>query len=220
MGSTGKPVFVSETRDLYKYDLTLSPLEDVDRFDLIQDRQISNEKLEIRNDRKLYESCRVKGFELRFERGQAVKLKLDITSERSAVIYPYVDTFESTSGERFSGDNVSYQINGTEYTNIYGLTISIKKEGGTRTELWIKRVLENGNDLPNNIEKLVITASLLRDKFENRFYGMFRITLKNLVMVSDETNINSADAVIGPIRFYVSGVVDTEVFVSGDEVIP
>jgi len=216
MGSVGKPVFVSETRDLYRYQLNLLPLENSDYFDLIQDRTNSYDQLTINNERKLFERCRVKGFELRFEREQVIKLKIDITSERSAVVFPYMDTFKRESGERFNSDNVSYDINGMEYKNIYGLTLIVKKEGGTKTEIWVKRILQNDIDLPNNIEKLVLTARLIRDKYDCRNYGVFRITLKRLVLVSDETNVNSTDTVIGPIRYYVSGTVSTEVFTSGE----
>ena len=76
--------------------------------------------------------------------------------------------------------------------------------------------MDEADDLFNNVEELVITAKLLRDKYENRHFGTFRITLKRLVLVSDETSVNSTDAVIGPIRFYVSGSVMTEVFTSGE----
>jgi hypothetical protein len=99
------------------------------------------------------------------------------------------------------------------------LTLATKKEGGTRTELWIKRVLEKDTDIPHIIDELSITAQLLRDKYEQRHFGMFKITIKRLVLVSDETNVNSADTVIAPLRYYVAGTVTTEVFTSGDEVI-
>jgi hypothetical protein len=92
--------------------------------------------------------------------------------------------------------------------------------GGTKTELWIKRALQHGNDIPGLIEEMTITAQLLRDKYEYRHFGTFRITLKRLVLVSDETEINSADTVIGPLRFYVAGMVTTEVFTSSEESIP
>jgi hypothetical protein len=94
-----------------------------------------------------------------------------------------------------------------------------KKQGGTKTELWIKRVLENGFDIPAVIEDMTITAQLLRTQYEYRYFGTFRITLKRLVLVSDETDINSADTVIGPVRYYVAGTVFTEVFNSTGEVL-
>ena len=207
MGAVGKPVFVSETRNLFKYSLCLLPLEDTERFDLIQDRG---------QERRLFEGCGVTGFELRFLRGEAVKLKLDICGERSPRTYPYTDSFEKKNEERFSGDFTSYWINGKEYKNIYGVTLSCKKEGGTRTELWIKRVLNEGDDLPSSIEEFIISAQLLKDSYEYRRYGTFHITLKRLVLVCDETNVNSTDAVVGPLRFYVTGAVSTEVFTSGE----
>ena len=210
MGAVGKPVFVSETRNLFKYSLCLLPLEDSDCFDLVQDRG---------NERKLFEACRVNGFELRFLRGETVKLKLDICGEYSPRIYPYADSFDREQGERFNGDFTSYWINGKEYKNIYGVTLSCKKEGGTRTELWVKRVLENGDDLPSSIEEFIISAQLLKDSYEYRYFGTFHITLKRLVLVCDETNVNSTDAVVGPLRFYVAGNVSTEVFTTGEEII-
>ena len=92
------------------------------------------------------------------------------------------------------------------------MTLASKKEGGTRTELWIKRVLDDSSVIPQIIEEIVITAQLLRDKYECRYYGTFRITVKNPVLISDETNVNAADAVVGPLRYYVAGRVFTEVF--------
>jgi hypothetical protein len=76
----GLPLFVSETRNLYLYQLNLLPMEDSTRFDLVQKRGGS---------RKLYESCAVTAFELRINRKEAVKLKLDISGEQPPVIYPY-----------------------------------------------------------------------------------------------------------------------------------
>jgi hypothetical protein len=120
-------------------------------------------------------------------------------------------------GERFMGDRVSYRINGTEYANMYGLTVSVKKEGGTRTELWIKRILKPGTDLPDLIEELTITAQLYREKYEYRYYGMFRLTLTRLIPTADETAVDTGGAVIGPLRYYVAGTVNAEVFTNSGE---
>jgi hypothetical protein len=152
---------------------------------------------------------------LRFEREQAIKLKLDICGERSPQAYLYTDTYKRETGERFNSNYVDYKFNGSEYTNIYGLTLSCKKEGGTKTEIWIRRSLEEGKELPENIEELEISARLIRTQYEQRHYGLFRITIKKLVLISDGTNVNSSDTVIGPIRYYVAGTVNTEVFTSG-----
>jgi len=211
MGAAGSPLFVSETRNLYKYELNLLPTEDTEVFDLIQDRK---------NERRLFEGCRVQGFELRVMRDEAIKLKIDICGECAPKAYPYTNTFERESGERFYGENVTYKINGQEYKNIYGVTLVSKKQGGTKTEIFIKRALQNGNDIPTVIEELIITAQLLRTQYEYRFYGAFRITVKRLVLISDETEVNASGTVISPLRFYVSGGVGTEVFTSGGELIP
>ena len=210
MGSVGKPVYVSETRNLYKCQLNLLPLEDTECFDLVQERG---------GERLLFEACRVKGFELRVMREEAIKLKLDICGERSPAVYPYTDIFKHERGERFNGDCVTYKINENEYKNIYGVTLASKKEGGTKTELWVKRSLHNGVDPPHIIEEMTITAQLLRDFYEYRHFGTFRITIKRLVLTSDETAIDTDGAVIGPLRYYVAGTVTTEVFTSGEGVI-
>jgi hypothetical protein len=208
MGSVGLPLYLSESRNIYLYQLNLLPMEDGGGFDLVQERG---------DLRRVYERCGVKGFELRFLRGEAIHLKLDICGEQPPAVYPYAEIAATESGERFSGDCVSYRINGMEYKNIYGLTLSTKKEGGTKTELWIKRSLEHGGDLPSLIEEMSITAQLLRDTYEYRHYGMFRITLTRLVLTADETDVDCADAVIGPLRYYVAGTVKAEVFTSGEE---
>ena len=207
MGAVGKPVFISETRDLYRYSLDLIPAEDSECFDLIQDRG---------QERIVYEDCRVQGFELRIMRGENVKLRLDVFGERYPTIYAYKDRTPRESGEWFNGDNVTYRINGKDNQNIYGLTIITKKLGGTRTEVWIKRAIRQGEDIPGIIDDLIVTAQLLQDKYENRHFGTFRITLKRLVLISDETEVNATDTVIGPLRYYVAGTVNTEVFTSGD----
>jgi hypothetical protein len=148
-------------------------------------------------------------------RGEAIKLKLDICGECAPRAYPYAVNFAHEKGELFNGDNVTYKINGNGYKNIYGLTITTKKEGGTKTEIWIKRVIENGQDLPGVIEEIIVTAQLLRTHYEYRYFGTFRITTKKLVLVSDETEVNSIGAVMGPVRYYAAGGVSAEVFTSG-----
>jgi hypothetical protein len=208
-GSAGLPVFVSETHHIYQYCLTLLPLENSACFDLVQDRG---------NERRLFEACGVKGFELRLLRGETVHLKMDICGERSPSVYPYAEIpVDEGALERFNGDFVCYRINGKEYQNIYGLTLSSKKEGGTKTEVWVKRALQEGNELPEIIEELTITARLLRNNYERRRFGMFRITLKRLVLVADETAVDCADCVIAPLRYYAAGTVNAEVFTSTGE---
>ena len=209
MGAAGNPVYVSETKNLFQYFLNLTPTEDTEHFDLIQNRG---------GERLFYEGCRVKGFELRVLREETIKLKLDFTNGLPPVVYQHTDRFERKEEERFNGDSVTYSINGSEYNNIYGLTLLSKKQGGTKTELWIKRAKERGPDIPAVIEEMTVTARLLRDTYENRYFGMFRITVKRLVMLSDETEINTADTVIGPVRYYVAGGVSAEVFGGGEEI--
>jgi len=207
MGSAGAPLFVSETRNLYRHSLSLLPYEDGPRFDLVQKRG---------NGKWLYECCGVKGFELRIQREEIIKLKLDIAGERPPVNYPYNEMAETETGERFHGNGVIYKVNGKEHKNIYGITLTAQKDEGIKTELWIKRVLEQGPDLPHLIDDFTLIAQLYRENYEFRNFGMFRLSFKNVVLNSDETVINASDAVIGPIRYYVAGVTMAEVFMFGE----
>jgi hypothetical protein len=127
-------------------------------------------------------------------------------------VYPHTDTFQCEQGERFNGDYVTYKINGQDYKNIYGITLVSKKQGGTKNEIFIKREKNNGLEIPELITEMIITSQLLRDKHEFKYYGIFHITLNKLVLVSDETDINSADTVIGPLRYYISGSASTDIF--------
>ena len=96
------------------------------------------------------------------------------------------------------------------------MTISSKKEGGTKTELWIRRALDNAVEFPQLIDEITITAQLVRDRYEVQRYGMFRISLKRLVLLGDETSVKVSDTVIAPLRYYVAGMVTADVFTYGD----
>jgi len=209
-GSAGKPLYISQTRNIYTSELKLLPLEDTECFDLIQDRG---------NRKYIFEDCRIHGFELRIENDQAIKLKLDVCGERTAKPYLHNDNIEKATGERFKSDQTDYWINGNESHFIYGITLSVKKESGTKTEIWIKRILPKGNDLPDYIDELIITARLLSSNYEYGHYGLFSINLANLVLVSDETNVNSSDTVIDPLRYYVTGGVSATVFTNNGDII-
>ena len=209
-GSAGKPLYVSQSRNIYSSKLNLIPYEDTECFDLIQDRG---------NERRVFEDCRIHGFELRVENEEAIKLKLDVCGERSAKTFLYKDIPERTTGERFKSNHVDYYINEKINNFIYGITLSVKKSGGTKTEIWIKRILPIKNDLPECIDEFVIIGRLVLKNYERSNYGLFSIKLKNLVLISDETNVNAADTVIDPLRYYVSGTVSADVFTTTDEVI-
>ena len=208
LGEIRLSAHVSETREIYKHCIDLVPMDDTDPFGLLQDRG---------TDKKYYTACRIKSFELRILRDTHIKLKLDIFSEKAPVSYPIIDQFNNERGERFRGENVIYRVNDRVYKNIYGVTLTGKKDGGTKTEVWIRRVLERDTELPETIEKLTITALLLRDCYEERHFGKLRITLRNLVLAHDETSVECDDSVIGPLRYFINGDLTAEVFTAGGE---
>jgi hypothetical protein len=182
-------------------------MEDSAIFDLIQERE----------RRVVYEGCRVKGFELRIFRGEAVKLKIDIAGENGPGTYPYTETAEVKQAERFKEDGVKYEINGNTNANIYGLTLTAAKNRGTHTEARIHRILRRNEELPPAIENLTITARLFRDRYEWRLPGTFRVRLSRLLLMADETATDAPGAVIGPLRYYVAGNVSAEVFTGTGE---
>jgi len=208
-GCTGLAASVSGNSEAGDYSLKLIPFEDSSSFDLIQDREGEREKRKGKSERRVFEGCRVKGFELRIGREEAIKLKLDIRGKNPPAVYTFDNNFRAFSyakqNKRYHGDFVSYRINDKEYHNIYGLTLLSRKKGGTRTEIWIKRALNNKPEIPELIEELTITAYLPTGKYEAQARGMFTITARRLVLTADETNINSAGAAIGPLRYYVAG---------------
>jgi hypothetical protein len=79
--------------------------------------------------------------------------------------------------------------------------------------------LKSDEELPPLIETLEVTAQLYRDTYDYRSYGAFRLSLSRLVLMADETNINSGDTVVGRLRFYCAGLFTADVFTSDDEVI-
>lgn len=213
-GVMGNPVFVSGTRNLYQYRLELCPFEDAEYFNVIQTRNT------IRGFK--YEDCRVNAFELRIEQDEFIKLRLDIASR--IIPKPLLEELpERDFEEPFFGYDIRYSIKDVststadeDYDNIYGVTIQCKKDEGAKTEVWIKRVLENEHEIPNHIEELVISVRLFCDKYEDNQFGRFTITLNNLVLISDETNVESSDAVIGMLRYHVNGFVSADVFTEGE----
>jgi hypothetical protein len=216
LGRSGVPLVVSGTQGLYRHSVGLSVMENGLPFDLIQERGLV---------RKLYEGCQVKGFELRIMRDEAIKLKLDITGDQVPVTYSNPDKLvvqggERAFSERFKENGVTYRINGEGYSNIYGLTIASRKQGGMQTELWIHRILDADEDLPPLIETLEVTAQLYRDCYEgnqgSHSYGVFRLSFSRLVLMADETNVNCGDAVIGPLRFYCAGLFTADVFTTDE----
>jgi hypothetical protein len=155
-------------------------------------------------------------------RGEAVKLKLDIAGDVPPVLYPVLEAAQDSgigerAAERFKEDGVTYTVNGIERRDVYGITIQVKKAGGTKTEVRIHRVLRSESDFPSVIENLMITAWLCRNQYEERQYGRFSVSLSHLLLMADETVVDAADAVIGPLRFFVSGAVEAEVFTEGEE---
>jgi hypothetical protein len=214
LGEAGIPVFVSETRNLFRHTIRLVPAESSPLFEVRQERG---------REGKRYENCKVTGFELRVMRDantdtSAIKLRIDITSEFAPGSYPVIETAELVIGERFKEDNLGYAINGNAVNGIYGFSIVTKKQAGTKTEVWIHRIL-GSEELPAIVGSFTVTARLLNDGYEERHFGEFQLAFTNLVLMADETTVNSARAVIGPLRYYCAGDFSAEVFTNNEVVL-
>jgi len=73
MGAVNRTVPLSVSEDFFRHYINLAPMEDGERFDIVQGRG--------GGERVLYEGCGVEGWELRVSRGEAVKLRLDVCGE-------------------------------------------------------------------------------------------------------------------------------------------
>jgi hypothetical protein len=214
-GKSKESSFVSGTRDLYVTHSDLCAADTSERFSLIE---------EWGNTNKVYPDCVCTAFELRIHRGEAVRAHLDIDSDsksneqRAESKEKTGNALQVGSGERFKEYGVSYLIDGKYYNNIYASTLSVKKAGGCKTELFLNRVLLN-EDLPERINSITIRARLFRDKYEEREYGRFIICLNDLRLIANETAVNTADAVIGQLRYVVSGFVSVETYRRGNEIL-
>jgi hypothetical protein len=141
-----------------------------------------------------------------------VFLRLDISGDTPPEPYLPETGGGVSSAERFKENGMGYAVNGVEYNTIYGLTVTAAKRGGTKTEVRIHRIIRNGEAFSSVIESLTVTARLFRDCYERRRPGMFRLSFSKLLLMADETAVNSSGAVIGPLRYYAAGPVMAEVY--------
>jgi hypothetical protein len=212
-GNSRESAFVTGTRDLFVTHSDLCAADTSGRFSLIE---------EWGNTNKIYPDCVCMAFELRIHRGEAVKAHLQIESNTLTSEKRNEKKEKSEerifSCERFKECGARYLIDGKYFDNIYGSTLSVKKEGGCPTEIFLNRVLEN-EDLPEHISFLHIPLVLFRDKYEERSFGRFMIILTDLHLISNETEVNTSDAVIGQLRYVVSGSVSVETYRRGNEIL-
>jgi hypothetical protein len=199
--------YVSGTRDLYDHSFTLCASDEAVKFFLREQRGETE---------KVYPDCICAGFELRIERDEAVKVRVDIDGESAAETFHAVPAVKKISGiERFNERGVEYFINGKKYNSIYRFVLSCDKSNGCRTQVLISRYLNINNELPSFIENLTLRSNLFRDKYEEGQHGKFAVTLTDLRLLSDETEVCAADAVIGGLRYAVGGVARVDAFTRG-----
>ena len=93
--------------------------------------------------------------------------------------------------------------------------ISCDKKNGCKTEILMYRYLNINSEPPAFIENLTIRANMFRDMYEEGQHGKFSITLTDLRLISDDTEVCSTDSVIGGLRYAVSGTVFSDTFAAG-----
>lgn len=206
-GRTAGRSYLSGTRDLYRTEHALCAFESAAEFSVIERYG--------RKERR-YPVCKCAGFEFRFHRGEALRVHLDIDGDIPAQEVIHAESAKSVlyESEYFSEAGVTYEIDGVEYKNIYGLTITGHKSGGCKTFARLHRALGD-DEIPAKINTLTVTARLFRDCCEAGRRGLFRLRLSNLLLSADETVVNTADTVIGPLFYIASGDVAAESFERG-----
>jgi hypothetical protein len=199
--------YTSGTRNLYRQAFRLCAADEAARFYLHEQRG---------NEEKIYPECFCKGFELRIEREEAVKLHIDIGGDIAAKTYIADPVKKNISyAERFKESGVEYFINQRKYNSIYRFVLSCEKSNGCKTAVLVYRYLNTDSEPPGYIETLTLRANLFRDMYEPGQHGKFSITLSDLRLLSDETEVCAADAVIGGLRYSVCGAVSADVFMEG-----
>jgi hypothetical protein len=201
--------YASGTRNLYRQAFRLCAADEAARFYLREQRG---------NEEKIYPECYCKGFELRVEREDAVKLHIDIGGDIAAETYiAELVKKNILYAERFKERGIECFINQTKYNSIYRFVLSCDKNNGCKTSVLSYRYLNIDSEPPEYIENLTLRANLFRDIYEPGQHGKFSITLADLRLVSDGTEVCAADAVIGGLRYSVCGGASADIFMEGME---
>jgi hypothetical protein len=168
------------------------------------DRVLGDESFEVLQyrtaDGRRWSDCKVTGFELRIYKGDWVKLRVDVASE-AAWVEESINHggHGGHGGERvFNERDVGYRVNGSVVAGIYGAKVNVSKGYGLRCEAFIHRVLKSDGDLPDSISCFEMV------------FGGFVLRLEGLLKMSDETVVDCADGVIGPIRYLCAGLLSFE----------
>jgi hypothetical protein len=203
-GKQAEWLYVSGTRNLYTRELGLCAADDSERFYLCRQRG---------TEETVYGDCYCGGFELRIERNGAVKPHMDIDGDTVAETYTAEPVIKKAANtERFKERGIEYFIDGEKYNSVYRFVLSCDKSNGCKTEAVIYRYPNMDSGLPGYIGSLTLQANMFRDIYEERRHGKFSITVTGLRLLSDGTEVCSADTVIGGLRYVVTGVSFAEVF--------
>ncbi|MDR2865243.1 MAG: hypothetical protein LBV68_06525, partial [Spirochaetaceae bacterium] len=194
--------FVSETHNLYKHFINLEPIPV--QFNLVE-KYCSHQNT--------FLSCIVKSFELRIHRNETIKLHLDIDGDTKAQTIPIIkEVVKRERSEYFSEIGATYKVDGINCNAIYSLIFSCDKTNGAKTKISIHRALQDEFLFPVVMETFTITSRLYRDEYETNRHGLFSITFTNLKLIADYTEVNTADTVIGPLRYVVCGDTQATVY--------
>ncbi|MDR0908724.1 MAG: hypothetical protein LBM77_03060 [Spirochaetaceae bacterium] len=217
------------TSVMYRHHLIMKSLKKSPTFDLIQDRGC---------EKRLYEGCSVWDFEMQSlylrrkifgvvnvhhsgndDDIQHITLKLEMRGGNNPVVFGSDEVVSTGRADPAPTDNnvdndplyndggIRYEINGVEVSGIYGFSIKTRRDGKPKVFVRLHRILGK-SELPDIIDKLTITAQV----FKGGVSGIFKINLERLLLVADETIVNTADKVIGPLRYFVAGNISADVY--------
>ncbi|MDR0908211.1 MAG: hypothetical protein LBM77_00440 [Spirochaetaceae bacterium] len=206
---------------LYHHSLVMKSLKKSPTFDLIQDRGC---------EKRSYEGCSVWDFEIQSlylrrkifgvvnvhnsgndDDIQHITLKIEMRGGNNPVVIGSDKVFSTGSttvnDPLFNDAGIRYEVNGVEVSGIYGFSIKTRRDGKPKVFVRLHRILGK-TELPDIIENLTITAQV----FKGGVSGIFKINLERLLLVADETIVNTADKVIGPLRYFVVGNISADVY--------
>jgi hypothetical protein len=204
-GKEAGPVLVSETRSLWRHELSLDYRAAGVEFDAVSDRVFRI---------RLLRELRPLGWELRVQCGEAIYLKLDaegdipIEEGSPGLLTPLQDE------ECFRESGTRLSVNGTIVESTYGAYITVMRGSSCRTEIHLHRKAryEDAHLFQQRIEKLELDARLYRDEYEERHKGRFVIRVTDLVLLSEDAKPDSASEIVGPLRYIVAGELCAEVY--------
>jgi hypothetical protein len=156
-------------------------------------------------ERRLYEGCKVKGFEVKAKIDEAdvktpVMVSLDVGGAPNSVELAGGGTASPGEGMAFLESNIRYEADEKEVLSVYGFSLHLTKEKRERIELKLWRVLGR-REIPEVINNFTIMGTF----HEGDVFASFQIHIGRLLLLTE-------DVAACPLRYYAAGGCHAEVW--------